>query len=53
MPCTRATGRPVNEDNIRHLVDEQLRPLGLLVAKDGSQPRRRSETPCWACDSAM
>src|SRR3954470_13205049 len=40
-----ATGRGVNEDNIRHLVDKQLRPLGLLVQPDGSQPRTKKRNP--------
>jgi putative peptide zinc metalloprotease protein len=40
-----STGRDVNEDNIRHLVDKQLRPLGLLVLPDGSQPRTKKRNP--------
>ncbi|WP_101946940.1 hypothetical protein [Mycobacterium sp. 3519A] len=40
-----STGRDVNEDNIRHLVDKQLRPLGLVVLPDGSQPRTKKRNP--------
>ena len=40
-----STGRPVTEENIRHLVDEKLRPLGLLVRTDGSQPEVRKRNP--------
>lgn len=40
-----STGRTVTEDNIAHLVDKQLRPLGLLVAEDGSQPKTRMRNP--------
>jgi len=40
-----STGRTVNEDNIWHLVDKQLRPLGLLVAEDGSQPKTKVRNP--------
>jgi putative peptide zinc metalloprotease protein len=31
-------GRTVSADNVRHLVDEQLRPLGLLTRPDGTHP---------------
>jgi putative peptide zinc metalloprotease protein len=40
-----STNRTVTEDNIRHLVDKQLRPLGLLVAADGSQPKTKVRNP--------
>jgi putative peptide zinc metalloprotease protein len=40
-----STGRTVNEDNIRHLVDKQLRPLGLLEREDGSQPTVKKRDP--------
>src|SRR3954449_4140585 len=33
-----ATGRPVNGDNVRSLVDGTLRPMGLLVTAAGGQP---------------
>jgi putative peptide zinc metalloprotease protein len=45
---SEATGRTVNEDNIRHLVDKQLRPFGLLVQEDGSQPKTRKRNPLLA-----
>jgi putative peptide zinc metalloprotease protein len=32
-------GREVSEDNVRYLVDEKLRPLGVLAGKDGSSPK--------------
>lgn len=40
-----ATDRSVNEDNIRQLVDEKLRPLGLVVRADGSQPEVKKRNP--------
>jgi putative peptide zinc metalloprotease protein len=40
-----SSGRTVNEDNVRHLVDNQLRPLGLLVLTDGSQPKVQKRNP--------
>ncbi|MHA0288416.1 hypothetical protein ACXYX3_18470 [Mycobacterium sp. C3-094] len=39
------TGRDVSADNIGHLVDKQLRPLGLLVLSDGSQPATKKRNP--------
>jgi putative peptide zinc metalloprotease protein len=42
---SESTGRNVNEDNIGHLVDKQLRPLGLLVLADGSQPKAKKRNP--------
>jgi putative peptide zinc metalloprotease protein len=42
---SESTGRTVNESNIRHLVDDQLRPLGLLVQEDGSQPKTKKRSP--------
>ncbi|MBX7456357.1 hypothetical protein GR927_51005 [Mycolicibacterium sp. 3033] len=39
------TGRDVSADNIGHLVDKQLRPLGLLVLPDGSQPATKKRNP--------
>jgi putative peptide zinc metalloprotease protein len=42
---SEATGRSVTEDNIRHLVGKQLRPLGLLVREDGSQPTTKKRNP--------
>ncbi|ORA43549.1 hypothetical protein BST22_26685 [Mycolicibacterium chubuense] len=42
---SEATERTVTDDNIRHLVDKQLRPLGLLVLPDGSQPATKKRNP--------
>ena len=42
---SRSTGRTVSVDNVRHLVGQQLRPLGLLVQADGSQPELRKQNP--------
>jgi putative peptide zinc metalloprotease protein len=42
---SESTGRTVNEDNVRHLVDKQLRPHGLLVLQDGSQPKTKKRNP--------
>jgi putative peptide zinc metalloprotease protein len=40
-----STGRMVSEDNVAHFVDTQLRPLGLLVQADGSQPPLKKRNP--------
>jgi putative peptide zinc metalloprotease protein len=32
-------GRDVSEDNVRYLVEEKLRPLGVLAAADGTSPK--------------
>ncbi|ODQ87993.1 hypothetical protein BHQ17_18745 [Mycolicibacterium holsaticum] len=40
-----ATGRAVNEDNVRHLVEQRLTPIGLTVLADGSQPRVKKRDP--------
>jgi putative peptide zinc metalloprotease protein len=40
-----STRRTVSEDNVRHLVEQQLRPLGLLTLADGSEPRLRKQNP--------
>ena len=40
-----STGRTVSADNVRHLVGEQLRPLGLLVQADGTQPELKKQNP--------
>jgi len=42
---TRSTGRTVTPDNVRHLVGQQLRPLGLLMQADGTQPELRKQNP--------
>ena len=41
-------GRTVTGDNVRTLVDEQLRPLGLLAREDGSQPELKKSNPLLA-----
>jgi putative peptide zinc metalloprotease protein len=40
-----SSGRTVNADNVGHLVDKQVRPLGLLVGRDGSQPKTKKRNP--------
>lgn len=40
-----ADGRTVSEDNVEQLVDEQLRPLGLVVRADGTQPVLAKRNP--------
>lgn len=40
-----STGRDVNEDNVSTLVDQKLRPLGLLTRPDGSQPSVKKRDP--------
>lgn len=40
-----STGRDVSEDNVGHLVDQKLRPLGLMVGADGSQPSVKKRNP--------
>jgi putative peptide zinc metalloprotease protein len=42
---SRRTGRTVSPDNVTHLVHKQLRPLGLLLRADGSQPEVRRSNP--------
>src|SRR5215203_7076351 len=39
------TGRTVSEDNVRQLVDNKLRPLGLMVLGDGSEPEVKKRGP--------
>ncbi|MFL6156291.1 MAG: hypothetical protein ACJ72D_09375 [Marmoricola sp.] len=41
-------GRTVSEDNIRTLVEDQLRPSGLVVGADGSQPEVHKSNPLLA-----
>ena len=41
-------GKTVSGDNIHTLVDEQLRPLGLLVKADGTQPEVKKSNPLLA-----
>jgi putative peptide zinc metalloprotease protein len=40
-----STGRDVSEDNVDYLVDKRLRPLGLMVGADGSQPAVKKRNP--------
>lgn len=42
---SEATGRTVTEENVRHLIDQKLRPLGLLVRQDGNQPELKKRNP--------
>ena len=39
------TGKPVTADNVRTLVEDQLRPLGLLTRADGSEPELKRSNP--------
>jgi putative peptide zinc metalloprotease protein len=41
----RTHGRPVHPDDIGQLIDAKLRPLGLLVRSDGSDPVVRRANP--------
>src|SRR6187200_1896021 len=36
--ASEAIQRGVSADNVRQLIDERLRPLGVIAAADGSQP---------------
>lgn len=40
-----AFGRGVSDDNVRVLVEEKLRPLGVLAAEDGSSPKLEKPDP--------
>ena len=42
---SREIGRQVTADNVEFLVDEKLRPLGVLTAADGSSPKARKLDP--------
>jgi putative peptide zinc metalloprotease protein len=42
---SKSAGRLVSADNIRVLVEERLRPLGLLRLPDGSQPQPKKTNP--------
>lgn len=47
--CVSAVqGRTVTGENVRTLVDEQLRPLGLLAREDDSQPELKKSDPLLA-----
>ncbi len=41
-------GRSVSADNVRTLVEEKLRPLGVLAAADGSSPKLEKPDPLLA-----
>jgi putative peptide zinc metalloprotease protein len=41
-------GRPVSADNVRVLVEEKLRPLGVLAGADGSSPELQKLDPMLA-----
>lgn len=45
VAASESSGRTINEDNVTQLVDEKLRPLGLLTSADGSQPAVRKRDP--------
>jgi putative peptide zinc metalloprotease protein len=40
-----STGRTVSADNVRQLVDQKLRPQGLVALPDGSQPQLKKRNP--------
>ena len=42
---TEAAGQGVAADDIRYLVDEKLRPLGVLAQADGSSPQAQKADP--------
>ncbi|MGN6611324.1 MAG: hypothetical protein ACTHLJ_06075 [Angustibacter sp.] len=43
-----AYGRTVSAANVRRLVDDQLRPLGLVARADGAQPQLKRSNPLLA-----
>src|SRR6185436_19814030 len=43
-----AYGRTVTPDNVRTLVDQQLRPMGLLARPDGTEPEVKRSNPLLA-----
>ncbi|MGH9263912.1 MAG: hypothetical protein ACRD1D_04405 [Acidimicrobiales bacterium] len=45
---TERFGRTVSADNVRTLVQEKLRPLGVLAAADGSTPKLKKPDPLLA-----
>jgi putative peptide zinc metalloprotease protein len=45
---TEEIGRGVSDDNVRFLVDEKLRPLGVLAQADGSTPKLEKADPLLA-----
>jgi putative peptide zinc metalloprotease protein len=45
---SEAYGRHVTGDNVRTLLDQRLRPAGLLVGEDGSQPPLHKANPLLA-----
>jgi putative peptide zinc metalloprotease protein len=47
-----ALGKSVSADNVRTLVEGQLRPAGLVVDADGTQQRSRCPTRCWRSSSS-
>ena len=42
---TEGFGRTVSADNVRYLLENKLRPLGLVAADDGSSPKLERATP--------
>jgi putative peptide zinc metalloprotease protein len=45
---TERHGRDVSAENVSYLVDEKLRPLGILAAADGSSPKLKRADPMLA-----
>jgi putative peptide zinc metalloprotease protein len=46
--ATEAIGRTISADNVRYLVEEKLRPRGVLAAADGSSPQLDKPDPLLA-----
>jgi putative peptide zinc metalloprotease protein len=46
--ASQATGRGISADNVRSLVDDRLRPMGLVTKADGSQPELKRSNPLLA-----
>ena len=40
-----ATGQPVSADNVTTLIEQHLRPLGVLTKPDGTQPELKKSNP--------
>ena len=47
-----ALGKSVSADNVRTLVEGQLRPAGLVVDADGTQPEVQKSNPLLALSSS-
>src|SRR5436305_11836294 len=45
---SRTTGRTLTADHVRALIEQRLRPAGLVLGADGSQPELRRASPLLA-----